>query len=67
MPAAITLGGMSLATTAPAPITLFSPIVTPLHTIALSPIQTLSCNVIGAQLPGALVRSYTSCQSASVR
>ena len=35
----IVLAGMELVTTEPAPMTLFSPIVTPLQTITLSPIQ----------------------------
>ena len=50
-------GGTSLVTTAPAPIILFFPIVTPLHIIALSPIQTLSSNTIGFVLPTGSARS----------
>ena len=50
----------------PAPITLFSPIRTPLQTIAPSPIHTLRSSTTGAVCPIGWVRSYTSCQSASV-
>ena len=39
-PAAIVFGGISVVTTDPAPIILFLPTVTPLQTIALSPIHT---------------------------
>ena len=51
LPAYIELSGTSFVTTAPAPIILFLPIVTPLQIIALSPIQTLSSNITGLVLP----------------
>ena len=41
LPAAMALAGISPVTTLPAPMMLFSPMVTPLHTMALSPIHTL--------------------------
>ena len=50
-PAKIEFGGTSFVTTAPAPIILFSPIVTPLQTIALSPIHTLSLRITGLVFP----------------
>jgi hypothetical protein len=51
LPAKTELGGTSFVTTAPAPIILFLPILTPLQMIALSPIQTLSSNTTGFVLP----------------
>ena len=47
LPAAITFSGMSEATTLPAPITLFFPIVTPLQIVAPSPTQTFSSQYHG--------------------
>ena len=47
-PTATTPAGRSRVTTAPAPTTVFSPIVTPGHTIAPPPSQTLSAIVIGS-------------------
>lgn len=41
LPATTTFDGTSLTTTAPAPITTLSPIVTPGQMIAFPPIQTL--------------------------
>jgi hypothetical protein len=42
LPTATTLAGTSFVTTAPAPITLLSPMVTPASTMAPPPSQTLS-------------------------
>src|SRR5678816_1746692 len=42
LPAAITLSGISLVTTELAPMTEFLPMVTPFHTIELTPINALS-------------------------
>ena len=61
----MTLSGTSLVTTDPAPIILLFPIVTPLHIIALSPIQTLSLKITGLVLPTGSALSYIPCQSAS--
>src|SRR5690606_2440371 len=48
LPTATTLAGRSLATTAPAPTTVFSPMVTPGHTMTPPPSQTLSPMVMGS-------------------
>jgi hypothetical protein len=50
LPAATTFEGMSLVTMLPAPMTVFSPIVTPGQTMAPPPSQTLGPTVIGAAL-----------------
>src|SRR5258706_9412633 len=47
LPTAITLAGKSLVTTAPAPTTVFSPMLIPGRMIAPPPSQTLSPIVIG--------------------
>ena len=65
LPANTELGGTFFVTTAPAPIILFSPIVTPLQTIALSPIHTLSLSTTGLVFPTGSDLSYIPCQSAS--
>jgi len=54
-PTATTFGGRSRVTMAPAPTTVFSPIVTPGQMIAPPPIQTLSPIVIGRE-PSHLAR-----------
>ena len=52
LPTATTFAGRSRTTTAPAPTTVFSPIVTPGQTMTPPPSQTLSPIVIGcAALP----------------
>src|SRR5690554_2745321 len=53
-PPAITLAGISLVTTLPAPITLFSPIVTPFKTVTFTPSHTLLpiCIVRDGELRG---------------
>ncbi|SUP34573.1 Uncharacterised protein [Streptomyces griseus] len=48
LPTATTLGGRSLVTTAPAPTTVFSPMVTPGQTMTPPPSHTLSPMVIGS-------------------
>ena len=45
----MTLAGMSFVTTLPAPMTLFSPMVTPGQIVTFSPIQTLSRIVTWSQ------------------
>ncbi len=60
LPAAMTLAGISLVTTLPAPITVFSPIVTPGSTIAPPPIHTLSPMVIGDAYSNIEMRVSTS-------
>ncbi len=47
LPTATTFAGRSFVTTAPAPTTVFSPIVTPGHTTTPPPSQTLSPMTIG--------------------
>src|SRR5579859_2765735 len=63
LPAAITFGGMFLVTTLLAPITEFSPIVTPLSTTLFTPNQTLSSITTSS---GGPVLGSSKCQSASV-
>jgi hypothetical protein len=46
-PAAKLFGGTSLVTTAPAPITVFSPMVTPPRIVAAAAIQTFFAMTIG--------------------
>ena len=48
-PAATVLAGMSPVTTAPAPITALSPMVTPCRIVALEPTQTFFPKTIGAE------------------
>ena len=57
LPAATTFAGISDATTLPAPMTLFSPMVTPLQTFAPSPIQTFCSRMTGRVIPTTSVRS----------
>ena len=63
LPKAITLLGISLVTTLPEPIILFSPIVTPGLTIVPPPIHTLSQIFIGNaySYPSFLSSTSTGC------
>src|SRR6056297_483684 len=57
LPETTTLAGTSLRTAAPAPTTEFSPMVTPLQTIAEPPIQAPLFSIIGAVFPTGSVLS----------
>ncbi len=60
LPTATTTAGMLPVTTEPAPITLFSPIVTPGQTITSQPSHTLSPRVIGCAASGLSLRGRGS-------
>ena len=64
-PATTTFAGTSFITTVLALTIEFCPIVTPLLTIAPSPIQTLSSSTTSFDWPTGSARSYIPCQSES--